>query len=115
MTIEEIKLLIASKHNPNLATKPGMVHQIWEDGEHTGQKFGEPLWMRALHMFQSGVEGYNWPFDLCPAHETKHSYAFVSDEDAKMLHKVMEDFVDCLTQPKKVRKQYHDHKIHCHY
>lgn len=84
MTIIELKAFIASKHKPELALLPGMVKQVWEDGEITCQKSGDLLWQRTLHSFQPGIriEGLQWPVDLCPVKDSEtHSYAFIADED----------------------------------
>jgi hypothetical protein len=49
-----IQRLVALHHKPELLQKPGMVCQLWEDGEVTLQKSGELLWQRNLHCIAPG-------------------------------------------------------------
>lgn len=93
ITLDELKMFIASKHNPELATKPGMVWQVWEDGELTLQKSGDLLWQRSLHSIQSGIVS-NIPTSVMPIQESKHGYAFIENEEVgKAIREKMLEFI----------------------
>jgi hypothetical protein len=92
MTSTELKALIESKHRPDLALRPGMVWQVWEDGELTLQKSGELLWQRNLHCIAPGIVQLNK--SLMPVQEREHGYAFIENEEVgKEIRKAMLDFV----------------------
>ena len=93
-TLEELKQFIASHHKPELALQPGMVWQIWEDGELTLQKSGELLWCRNLHCIKSGFNPL-FPKDLMPVIHNSHSYAFIESElIGEAIRREMQDYVD---------------------
>ena len=79
-TYDELKAFIASKHNPELAFQPGMVWQVWEDGELTLQKRGELLNQRNLHCIRSGLI-VNFGKELMPVQETNHGFAYIDGEE----------------------------------
>lgn len=90
MSIQELKALIASKHHPELATQPGMVWQVWEDGELTLQKSGELLWQRNLHCIVPGIPSLPFDKTLMPVQETTHGYAFIgSEEEGNIIRRAM--------------------------
>lgn len=60
--------------------KPGMVCQIWEDGEVTLQHGGNLLWRRSLHMISFPLEGVDIS-SMLPHKVEDHSYAFLSGMD----------------------------------
>ena len=92
MTSKELRDLITSKHQPELAKKPGMVWQIWEDGELTLQKSGELLWQRNLHSIKAGIVVLTK--DFMPVQEDKHGYAFIANEEVgNELRKAMLEYV----------------------
>lgn len=91
MTLIELKTLIAERHNPELAKNPGMVHQIWQDGEHTCQKSGDLLWQRTLHCFEYACIP-SLPLEIMPVQDSKNSYCFCTDEHAKEIRKAMIDY-----------------------
>lgn len=83
-TIEEIKKLAQELDNPKLAKQdPGMVIQVWQDGEITCQKCGELLWERTLHCFKTGHPKNK--VEMPHKHTTTDSYAFVTREDANKI------------------------------
>lgn len=95
-TLKDIQSLIASYHNPELATKPGMVWQVWEDGELTLQKSGELLWQRNLHCIAPGIVSCI-PKEIMPVQESKHGYAFIANEQVgKTIRQAMLDFANQL-------------------
>jgi len=80
MTKEEILAELLKYHDPALAERPGMVTQIWENGEVTCQKCGPLLWQRTLHMFSSGRAHHELSDFLrenLPGKHGKHAYVFV--------------------------------------
>lgn len=94
MTTEELKALIASKHDVKHAEKQGMVYQVWEDGEVTLQKSGELLWQRNLHLIEGGIIKA-WAKENMPVVETSHGYAFVaSKEDCDEIRRAMLRWVE---------------------
>jgi len=80
MTNIEVAEELRKAHKPELAKQPGMVWQIWEDGELTLQKSGELLWQRNLHCIECGL-AKSLPIELMPVKETKHGYAFIDSEE----------------------------------
>ena len=55
---EDIEELALAADAPSACeVQPGMVYQIWEDGEVTLQKCGDLLWQRTLHMVKSPIPG----------------------------------------------------------
>ena len=76
--MDPLQELIAKHHNQDLEKRPGMVYQIWEDGEITLQKSGNLLWRRSLHSIIPGKPGVNIPM---PVKTEKHSYACVASSD----------------------------------
>jgi len=54
---KELLAKVLSFDEPELQSEPGMVAQVWEDGELTLQKSGELLWCRSLHMIEPGRSG----------------------------------------------------------
>lgn len=79
-------------HVPDLDKKPGMVCQLWEDGEVTLQKCGELMHRRGLHMIQSG-KSVSVPVEAMPVQMYGHGCVFVEDynhaeEIARELDKV---------------------------
>lgn len=80
MRLSELVAFIASKHKPELSHKPGMVWQIWEDGELTLQKSGELLWQRSLHCIKGGLINSSHLKGKMPVNEKEHGYAFIESE-----------------------------------
>lgn len=88
-TKQQIKEAIHKAHNPELANQPGMVNQIWQDGEHTCQKSGELLWQRTLHCFGSGFSDGLSASDMpILDNNPNQGYAFVSYKDAKTIYQM---------------------------
>ena len=81
-TIEGLKQLIASKHKPELAAKPGMVYQIWEEGEITLQKSGDLLWRRNLHMIEPGITTV-FTKNIMPVQMERNGYAFIESKEVE--------------------------------
>ena len=82
MTLTEIRALITAASNPALAEEPGMVYQIWEDGEITLQKSGPLLWQRNLHGIETPTKN-SLPLDAFPFRfRETHAFAFVEEEAA---------------------------------
>lgn len=79
---EGVKLAIAEHNNPELAKEPGMVYQVWEDGEITLQKSGELLGQRSLHCITPGV-GFEVPLDLFPNMARSHANIYTTSEGAE--------------------------------
>ncbi len=77
-------------HNVEHSQKPGMVYQVWQDGEITLQKSGDLLWQRNLHMiapppahFVSGLK--------FPETSGSNSFAFVgTKEEAERVRSLVE-------------------------
>jgi hypothetical protein len=78
-------------HNPKLAELPGMVNQLWDDGEITCQKCGELLWQRNLHQLDFPIPAYRPNGDVWAGFPifNKHSYIFASSEDCERIRKLM--------------------------
>lgn len=95
MTTEELRLFIAARNNPELAKPPGMVYQIWEDGEITLQKSGYLLWQRSLHSIQYPPKGPYKQFtkEIMPIQEEKHGYAFITKDNIEPIYKAMSETV----------------------
>lgn len=74
---------IADFDKPELALLPGMVYQIWEDGEVTVQKSGELLWQRTLHCDFPGEEKGKLQLAEFPHKEEQHAFIWVAPEDIK--------------------------------
>jgi hypothetical protein len=87
----DIMDLIAKHSKPHLAAEPGMVKQVWEDGEVTLQKSGDLLWQRSLHMIEAGFST-KLDIDLFP-HKTSngHGYIFTDDEGAAAIRAAIRD------------------------
>ena len=81
-TREELKEYIAIADDGSLAEEPGMVYQVWEDGEITLQKSGEILWQRSLHMVERGHIKNR--IDM-PHKSGEHSYIFCTRDDAYLI------------------------------
>lgn len=79
----QLKEFIASHHKPELAKQPGMVWQVWEDGELTLQKSGPLLWQRNLHMIKSGICNAFTAEEIMPQmmENSTHGYAFIESEE----------------------------------
>jgi hypothetical protein len=93
----QLVAVLQGAHNPALAKQPGMVYQVWEDGEITLQKSGTLLWQRTLHSIVPGLH-VKVPPTLMPeqsgkAHEM-HGYAFVTEDDAKIIRDMIENLED---------------------
>ena len=78
-------------HNPKLAELPGMVNQLWDDGEITCQKCGELIWQRNLHQFDSPIPAYRPNGDSWAGFPifNKHSYIFASSADCVRIRQLM--------------------------
>ena len=85
MTREEIETMAHGADDPTLAQDPGMVTQVWQDGEVTCQKCGDLLWQRTLHCFESAVPGAAALGLKFPHAHGKNSYAFVTADDARRI------------------------------
>jgi|SRR5947207_12400952 len=93
MTFNELKQAIATKNKFELSEQPGMVYQIWEDGEITLQKSGPLLWGRTLHCIVPG----DIPLtkELMPIEERLHGYAFIESLEVGMeLRKLMQEYIN---------------------
>jgi hypothetical protein len=86
-TMHPAEILANELNNDEAAKKPGMVYQVWEDGEITLQKSGELLWQRNLHCIVPGLRLPKDKPELTFPHKLNgHSYAFVnSEEDAQKI------------------------------
>lgn len=51
----KLQAMLILLHQPLLVNEPGMVCQVWEDGEITLQKSGELYEQRNLHMIVEGI------------------------------------------------------------
>lgn len=80
-----LESLIRIHHMPVLATREGMVYQVWEDGEVTLQKSGSLLWQRTLHVHQSGDTSKSIPVDMFPCKHNGHGYIFTDHIGAESL------------------------------
>lgn len=60
--------------------KPGMVYQLWEDGEVTLQKCGPLLGCRNLHMIGFPVKGLDLSLML-PHRSGEHSFVWLTSHD----------------------------------
>ena len=78
----KIAQAIAAHSQPELARKPGMVYQVWEDGEVTCQKSGELLWLRSLHCFDAGRPDKAVSPDMFPHQLNNHGYIYTDREGA---------------------------------
>lgn len=92
ITYQALKELIAEHNNPELAKRPGMVRQIWQDGEITCQKSGELLWHRNLHCFVPGQ--YKFPAELMPIRDSNpaQGYAFITEASQGILLAAMAEY-----------------------
>ena len=92
MNIVQLRAFIESKHRPELAEQPGMVYQVWEDGELTLQKSGELLWQRTLHQI-SGPVITGWQAVSMPCQYGPHGFVTVaSKEDAEQVRQAMQQW-----------------------
>lgn len=86
MNKQELRDLILSHHQPELAEETGHVRQIWEDGEITMQKSGELLWQRNLHCMLPGEPAVA-QLDVFPAgtNNGKHAYIFTDAHGTRIV------------------------------
>jgi hypothetical protein len=78
--------LLHSLHNPELIKAPGMVYEIWEDGEITLTKSGDLYGMRGLHCIVPGKQGVNVPL---PVKRGNHSSMAIADTDIAVARKLI--------------------------
>jgi len=67
---------VQAAHVPDLDKQPGMVCQIWEDGEITLQKSGELMHRRSLHCIRPG-KSISVALELMPVQMYNHGCAFI--------------------------------------
>ena len=83
-TMHPAEAKAAELDKPNEYKKPGMVYQVWQDGEITSQKCGELWKQRNLHQTYPPVQDRH--YDLVFPHEsgcTGNTFAFMANiEDA---------------------------------
>jgi len=89
-TTKQLQAVLAKVHKPHLAKLPGMVRQVWEDGEITLQKSGDLLWQRNLHMITPGLRTRKVPVECMPDHDdpkkpNAHGFAYVETEEDAMI------------------------------
>lgn len=90
--IKKIEKLAEELNDEALSKEPGMVCQLWQDGEITLQKSGELLWQRTLH--QSVPQKLsNSPIKLKYS-SGENSYVFVTQENAYRVRAMMGDGED---------------------
>lgn len=90
--------MLHSLHKPELRNEPGMVYEIWEDGEITLQKSGDLYGQRTLHMIVPGLQGVNTPL---PDNRGDHSCMAVHEDDIAIARKLIvgdvhDPYADCL-------------------
>ena len=91
VTREEIESLAKEVDRPELAAEPGMVHQVWQDGEVTLQKSGELLWQRTLHCDKPAVPGAANAMLEFPHRRGSNSYAWVTEADALRVRELVKE------------------------
>jgi hypothetical protein len=74
------EVLAEKYHNDQYSKEPGMVYQVWEDGEITLQKSGELLWQRSLHCIVPALTKYYAGLKF-PCEYGEHSFAFVRNKE----------------------------------
>lgn len=85
MTLQELRQLMITYNSPEVSKLPGMVYQVWEDGEITLQKSGDLLWMRTLHCMNSGFK-HCLPLDIMPVVDGTHGYIWCENkQDAEFI------------------------------
>ena len=87
--MKNLQNAINNASNDSLSELTGMVYQIWDDGEITLQKSGDLLWQRSLHGVNPAigvVDDIEWPHI-----HGKHSYAFVSRDDAESIREMIRE------------------------
>jgi len=85
MTLLEIQELIKLHSNDQLSQEPGMVYQVWEDGEVTLQKSGDILWQRSLHCIKPGMSESINPNNFPHQTERGNGYIFTTEEGTKII------------------------------
>lgn len=91
--------MLHSLRRPELAEQPGMVYEIWEDGEITLTKSGDLYRQRSLHTIVPGIPDLNVPL---PVQGVKgHSSMVVDPEDipiarALILGDIQDPYAFCL-------------------
>lgn len=92
-TEEIVKGAIALLHNPALAERENChVYQVWEDGEITMTKCGSLLGQRNLHQVHYPLPG-SVPRDWFPIQETKHAFAYVTEEDGMQIRSQIAEYL----------------------
>jgi hypothetical protein len=81
---EKLSAAIAEESNDSLSKEPGMVYQVFEDGEVTLQKSGDLLWQRTLHCIMPPFKEAVSP-ELFPHKMNGHGYAFVTRDGAERI------------------------------
>lgn len=64
-TTEEILKAVLALHDPLATSRPGMVYEVWEDGEITLTKSGELYGLRQLHQISPPFP-FHLPVDSLP-------------------------------------------------
>ena len=76
MTDLELTALILKHYHPEMAEVPGMVYQVWEDGEITLTKSGDLLGQRSLHCINQGYD-YQIPLSCFPGDNNGYDHASI--------------------------------------
>ena len=85
MTINAFVAAVTAAHVPGLELEPGMVCQLWEDGEVTLTKGGELFGYRKLHMLNHPHTTACEPNDM-PVKRGGHGYALIrTAEEARAI------------------------------
>lgn len=103
--------MLHSLSKPELKNLPGMVYEIWEDGEITLTKSGELYGQRTLHCIVPGIKGVNVP--LPESRHGGHSSMCVQDVDIALARKLIvgdrdDPYVDCLPGKKQTQQELFD-------
>lgn len=94
-TLPQIRAALRAAHKPELAKQPGLLCQVWEDGEITLQKSGELLWQRSLHMIEVGLSSTKVPVEDMPDKYEDGTHGWVcvgSIEDARIIRDMINSY-----------------------
>jgi hypothetical protein len=103
--------MLHSLHKPELIDQPGMVYEIWEDGEITLTKSGDLYGQRNLHCIVPGMAGVSVP--LPNKRHAGHSSMAVAEEDIVVARKLIlgdrqDPYASCLPGKKLTPQELFD-------
>ena len=91
LEIDMLRQRLKSINNDELAQQPGMVYQVWNDGEITLTKSGRLLGQRGLHMIRPGMELAIDP-TLFPHQSTKYGFCYTTEGGCNLVRTLIRQY-----------------------